>query len=107
MYEQVVTGMERGGWPTEMVIQVMVSVESFILGSALDMVAPPDMFDAGPHAAEVPSFAAAVRARDDVADARRCLPADLAFEVGLTAIVDGLRRILPTPAAQKARAAHQ
>ncbi|MEV0972887.1 TetR/AcrR family transcriptional regulator [Microtetraspora glauca] len=96
MYEQVVVGLERGGWPAEMIIPVMVSVESFILGSALDMVAPPDMFDSGPLAAEAPSFAATVRARDDAAAARRCPPADLSFEVGLGAIVDGLRRVLPT-----------
>ncbi|GAA3805063.1 TetR/AcrR family transcriptional regulator C-terminal domain-containing protein [Sphaerisporangium flaviroseum] len=99
MYDQVVTGLERGGWPAEMVIPVMVAVESFILGSALDMVAPPDMFDSGPLAAEVPAFAATVRARDGAAAARGRPPADLSFEVGLAAIIDGLRRTLRTLAA--------
>ncbi|WP_084518180.1 TetR/AcrR family transcriptional regulator [Microtetraspora niveoalba] len=94
MYEQVVVGLERGGWPAEMIIPVMVSVESFILGSALDMVAPPDMFDSGPLAAEAPSFAAAVRARDGAAAARGRPPADLSFEAGLAAIADGLRGTL-------------
>ncbi|WP_433349040.1 TetR/AcrR family transcriptional regulator [Microtetraspora malaysiensis] len=91
MYDQVVSGLERGGWPGEMIIPVMVSVESFILGSALDMVAPPDMFDSGPLSSEAPSFAAAVRARDAAAAANGRPPADLSFEVGLAAIVDGLR----------------
>ncbi|MCW2881441.1 MAG: TetR/AcrR family transcriptional regulator [Sphaerisporangium sp.] len=94
MYEQVVTGLQRGGWPTETVIPVMVAVESFILGSALDVVAPPDMFDSGPLSAEVPAFAATVRARDASAAARGRPPADLSFEVGLRAIIEGLRHTL-------------
>ncbi|KAB8182473.1 TetR/AcrR family transcriptional regulator [Microbispora catharanthi] len=94
MYEEVVAGLRRGGWPEAMVIPVMVAVESFILGSALDLVAPPDMFDAGPLAAQVPVFAATVRARDDAATSSGRPPADLSFEVGLAAIVEGLRRTL-------------
>lgn len=96
MYEQVVGGLRRGGWPEATVIPVMVAVESFILGSALDLVAPPDMFDAGPLAAEVPVFAATVRARDESAAAAGRPPADLSFEVGLAAMVEGLRALLVT-----------
>ncbi|MEU1302985.1 TetR/AcrR family transcriptional regulator [Streptomyces shenzhenensis] len=91
MYESVVAGLERGGWPIASVIPVMVGVESFVLGSALDLVAPPAMFDPGPDSPEVPRFAAAVHARDDASAAQRRPAADLAFEVSLTALVDGLR----------------
>ncbi|MGA5699722.1 TetR/AcrR family transcriptional regulator [Peterkaempfera bronchialis] len=91
MYEAVVRGLERGGWPTEAVIPVLVGVESFILGSALDLVAPPTMFDPGLDSPEVPRFTAAVRARDQAADAQRRPAADLAFEVSLLALVHGLR----------------
>jgi AcrR family transcriptional regulator len=94
MYDQVVTGLERGGWPSEMVIPVMVAVESFILGSALDVVAPPTMFDPGPLSADVPAFASAVAARDAAAAERGRPPADLAFEVGLASIIEGLRGAL-------------
>ncbi|GII94605.1 TetR/AcrR family transcriptional regulator [Sinosporangium siamense] len=91
MYDQVASGLERGGWPTPMVIPVVVAVESFILGSALDVVAPPDMFDSGPLACEVPTFAVAVHARDAAARERGVSPADLAFEIGLHSLVAGLR----------------
>ncbi|MER6504131.1 TetR/AcrR family transcriptional regulator C-terminal domain-containing protein [Streptomyces sp. NPDC001455] len=91
MYESVVAGLERGGWPTASVIPVMVGVESFILGSALDLVAPPTMFDPGPDSPEVPRFTAAVRARDESSASQARPAADLAFEVALTALVDGLR----------------
>ncbi|RMB84931.1 TetR/AcrR family transcriptional regulator [Streptomyces shenzhenensis] len=91
MYESVVAGLERGGWPIASVIPVMVGVESFVLGSALDLMAPPAMFDPGPDSPEVPRFAAAVHARDDASAAQRRPAADLAFEVSLTALVDGLR----------------
>jgi AcrR family transcriptional regulator len=91
MYDQVVTGLERGGWPSEMVIPAMVAVESFILGSALDMVAPPTMFDPGPLSADVPAFASAVAARDAAAAEGGRPPADLAFEVGLASMIEGLR----------------
>ncbi|WP_283137604.1 TetR/AcrR family transcriptional regulator [Rhizohabitans arisaemae] len=94
MYDQVAAGLERGGWPAGTVIPVLVALESFILGSALDVVAPPDMFDSGPLDAEAPTFAASVRARDAAAAARGCSPADLAFEVGLRAMTAGLRRTL-------------
>lgn len=94
MYEEVVTGLERGGWPAEMVIPVMVAVESFILGSALDMVAPATMFDPGLLSADVPAFASAVAARDAAAAGECRPPADLAFEVGLASLIEGLRGVL-------------
>lgn len=94
MYEQVVSGLKRGGWPTETVIPTMVAVESFIVGSALDMLAPPNNFDPGPLSPDVPTFTATVAARDAAAADKGCRPADLAFEVGLVALVDGLRKVL-------------
>jgi AcrR family transcriptional regulator len=92
--EQVITGLERGGWPKDIVISVMVAVESFILGSALDLVAPPSNFDPGPFRDEVPAFTESVAARDKAAADQGRPPADLAFEVGLAALIDGLRALL-------------
>ncbi|MFB7109808.1 TetR/AcrR family transcriptional regulator [Streptomyces sp. NPDC056190] len=102
MYESVVGGLERGGWPTASVIPVMVGVESFILGSALDLVAPAAMFDPGPDSPQVPRFTAAVHARDEVSAARGRPAADLAFEVALAALVDGLRARLAAETASDA-----
>ncbi|MFE7209510.1 TetR/AcrR family transcriptional regulator [Streptomyces sp. NPDC057611] len=103
MYESVVGGLERGGWPTASVIPVMVGVESFILGSALDLVAPAAMFDPGPDSPQVPRFTAAVHARDEVSAARGRPAADLAFEVALAALVDGLRARLAAETASDVR----
>ncbi|WP_290474000.1 MULTISPECIES: TetR/AcrR family transcriptional regulator C-terminal domain-containing protein [unclassified Leifsonia] len=89
MYDAVVAAMLAAGWPAAEVLPTIVAVESFILGSALDAVAPGDMFDPAGAEEEVPAFAAAYRARAAaVGDAP---PADGAFAVGLHAVLDGLR----------------
>lgn len=88
MYEQTARGFREAGWPEDEVVNSIVALENFILGSALDAVAPADMFDAGDFAEEVPVFDAAVRARA-WAD-RHASPADQAFEAGLAAMIDGL-----------------
>ncbi|MFB9375826.1 TetR/AcrR family transcriptional regulator [Kineococcus gynurae] len=85
MYEAVGAGLRAGGWPQAAVVDVIVAVESFVLGSALDASAPADIFDLGADAtARAPEFSAGVRARDAHDPARS------AFELGLDALVDGL-----------------
>lgn len=85
MYEQVCAGLAAGGWPAVLVVNVVVAVESFVLGSALDTQAPADIFDPGDLAAGAPAFTAATDARpvgDTALDA---------FELGLDALLAGLR----------------
>lgn len=89
MYDTVVAAMVRAGWPEAEVLPAIVSVESFILGSALDVVAPADMFDPAGEEAEVPAFASAYAARSSALDGTA--PADAAFALGLDAMLDGLR----------------
>jgi AcrR family transcriptional regulator len=89
MYDTVVAAMVRAGWPEQEVLPTIVAVESFILGSALDAIAPADMLDPAGAEAEVPAFSSAYRARArSLGDAP---PADAAFEIGLRALLDGLR----------------
>ncbi|MGN6427667.1 TetR/AcrR family transcriptional regulator C-terminal domain-containing protein [uncultured Leifsonia sp.] len=89
MYDTVVAAMVRGGWPEAEVLPTIVAVESFILGSALDAVAPGDMFDPAGEEDAVPAFASAYAARAAaIGDAP---PADGAFAVGLNALLAGLR----------------
>ncbi|WP_432524170.1 TetR/AcrR family transcriptional regulator [Kineococcus sp. SYSU DK006] len=88
MYERVAAGLRAGGWPEHLLVDAVVAVESFVLGSALDTQAPPDIFEPGEHAGSAPTFAAAVRARGG-GDA-----AGAAFELGLGALVAGLRAVL-------------
>ena len=91
MYEGVIEPLIAAGWPRSHVVSMMVALESFILGSALDATAPPDMFDPGPHAGDVPEFSAALYARELSLEGRS--PADEAFELGLQAMISGLREL--------------
>jgi AcrR family transcriptional regulator len=88
MYEETASGFRAAGWPEDQVVNNIVALENFILGSALDAVAPADMFDTGDFADEVPVFDAAVQARDKAGVGTS--PADQAFETGLAAMIDGL-----------------
>lgn len=100
MYDTVVAAMVRAGWPEEEVLPTIVAVESFILGSALDAVAPGDMFDPAGEEASIPAFASAYAAR--AAAIGGAPPADGAFAVGLHAILDGLRARFGEIAADRA-----
>lgn len=89
MYEEVTLGLTRAGWPPERVVPVIVALESFVYGSALDVTAPGDIFDPGALADRFPSFTTAARlAAAPTADES---PADTAFRTGLDGLIDGLR----------------
>ena len=71
-YERAVTALEDAGFPRAMVLAVITAVESFVLGSALDLVAPPVMVTgidaaATPRLAEAAAAAPAGRRRADQA----------------------------------------
>ncbi|MFH8486662.1 TetR/AcrR family transcriptional regulator [Streptomyces longisporoflavus] len=87
MYEAVVAALARGGWPQERLIGALTSVESFLLGSALDLVAPPLMIDPAGHAPRVPVLAAALESTAGDSKAGR---AEEAFAAGLDALIRGL-----------------
>ena len=90
MYDAVSAGLLRAGWPAERVLTVIVALESFILGSALDLAAAEDMLDPGPRA-DVPSFTRAYAARAQRLRGRGERSADASFELGLRAILAGFR----------------
>jgi AcrR family transcriptional regulator len=88
LYEQAATALEDAGFPRHTVLAVITAVESFVLGSALDLAAPPVMvsgIDAGatPRLAEAASATPSGRAR-----------ADQAFDLGLDALITGLHHQL-------------
>lgn len=93
MYEAVAAGFQRAGWDSARIVPAIVALESFIFGSALDAVAPADIFDAGPHGGIVPVFAEAVRKQRETGQGS----ADAAFDAGLQAIVAGLLASGPQP----------
>jgi AcrR family transcriptional regulator len=84
-YERAVTALQDAGFPLNEVLAVITAVESFVLGSALDLAAPPVMVsgidaDAAPRLAAAAAAAPSGRAR-----------ADQAFDLGLDALITGLR----------------
>lgn len=88
MYECVVQGFLAAGWDPAQVMGDMVALESFILGSALDVVAPVDMFEPGDDAPQTPGLVQVLAASAAGGDSR----ADAAFGVGLGIVIEGLAR---------------
>ncbi|MDR2255162.1 MAG: TetR/AcrR family transcriptional regulator [Arthrobacter sp.] len=88
VYEAVASALSSAGLPDARIVSVIVAFESFIFGSALDVTAPEDIFDAGAEGEEHPIFSRAVTARAALPAA----PADDAFEQGLAALL----ALLPT-----------
>lgn len=86
MYDAVVAGLRRGGWPESEVIAVVRTVEAHVLGSALDMVAPGDLLAQEAADEQFPAVYAALAAHN--ADSYGAEPS---FELGLAALLDGLR----------------
>lgn len=89
MYEEVTRGLLAAGWPRERVISTIVAVESFIYGSAMDVSAPTNIFDPGTLAEDFPLFTSAVTSNSAARSGRSS--ADDAFDVGLEALLVGLR----------------
>ena len=87
-YEQAATALQDAGLPRDIVLAVITAVESFVLGSALDLAAPPVMVT-GIDAATTPRLAEAA----DAAPAGRPR-ADQAFHLGLDALITGLHHAL-------------
>ena len=87
MYETVSAGLRKAGFPEERIISSIVALESFIFGSAFDVTAPADIFDPGSMAESTPNFTAAVQS---LAEQGHEKPADIAFSLGLEALISGL-----------------
>jgi AcrR family transcriptional regulator len=86
MYETVTAGFRGAGFPEERIVSAIVALESFIFGSAYDVTAPADIFDSGSMAESTPSFTGAVRS---LAAQGHEKPADVAFSLGLEALIAG------------------
>ncbi|MEE2523757.1 TetR/AcrR family transcriptional regulator [Pseudarthrobacter sp. J75] len=87
MYEVVSTGFRDAGIPEARIVPAIVALESFIFGSAYDVTAPAEIFDSGNMAGSTPGFTAAVRS---LAEEQHERPADVAFSLGLEALIAGI-----------------
>ena len=83
-YEQVVSGLVRGGWRRGEAVAVMRAVEAYVLGSALDIVAPETLLNRNSLPAELTEL----HANLDPADAGSW-SAQAAFDLGINALLDG------------------
>ena len=90
MYDTVAAALVRAGWPESRALSVIVALECFILGSALDLAADDDMLDPGDRP-DVPAFTGVFRARSAALHGTGIRPADDAFAIGLRAMLAGLR----------------
>ncbi|MFD5601172.1 TetR/AcrR family transcriptional regulator [Leucobacter sp. NPDC058333] len=89
-YDRIVGLLVTEGWEHAEALNILVAFESFILGSALDAAAAPDMLHAGDRD-DVPEFTAAYRDREQLVTRTGTGPADQAFEAGLGLLLRGLR----------------
>ncbi|KUF08494.1 TetR/AcrR family transcriptional regulator C-terminal domain-containing protein [Leucobacter sp. G161] len=86
MYESVIAALIRGGWAPGDAVAAMRTVEAFVLGSALDLVAPEGLLSV----ASLPADLAALHAGLS-GEAGRRASAVAAFELGFGALIEGLR----------------
>lgn len=90
VYDTLIAALMRAGWREHDALAAMVALESFALGSALDLAAPDHLLDPGARD-DVPAFRAAYEARAELHAAGGKRPAEAAFDLGLSAMIAGFR----------------
>jgi AcrR family transcriptional regulator len=90
LYRPMAASLRAGGWPDRKIVPVIVALESFIIGSALDLVAQGEItLPEGEDGSG--ALAVAVRAAREDGRERGVSAADQAFALGLEVMVEGLR----------------
>ncbi|WP_420038415.1 TetR/AcrR family transcriptional regulator C-terminal domain-containing protein [Leucobacter komagatae] len=89
-YERIAAAMRRDGYPEHRIVPAIVAIESFVIGSALDSLAPEDNLRPVDNARLAPHLTAAEHAARAYASARARSAVDETFEFGLAALVAGL-----------------
>lgn len=83
-YDRMVMLLEEVGFPVDHAMEVLTAVESFVIGSALDLAAPDVMWEI-PEGVEVPRLAEALASQRDAVHR-----AEAAFECGLRMMLAGV-----------------
>lgn len=95
-YERIVASMRRDHFPEHRIVPALIALESFIIGSALDALAPESNLNPGKHALVAPELnRAELAARDFAHERGRTLPNEI-FEFGLATLIAGLRALNET-----------
>ncbi len=92
-YERIVAAFERDGYPSDLIVPALVALESFIIGSALDALTPPDNLRPVHEPERAPTLLRTEAAARSAASAAGITPAQRTFEFGLRALVAGLRAV--------------
>lgn len=87
MYEQVAAAFVAFGMDARRALLTIEAIEAFLLGSATDVHAPADIYDPGELAHRAPTVAQGFEGLGTT-------PQDVAFEVGLAALLAGLASTL-------------
>ncbi|QIK63177.1 TetR/AcrR family transcriptional regulator [Leucobacter viscericola] len=90
-YNRIAAAFRRDNYPEHRIVPAIIALESFIIGSALDALAPQDNLRPSREPAEAETLAAAESAARDHAAARGETVAESSFEFGLHALIAGLR----------------
>jgi len=86
MYDDIATVLSDAGIPTGRLLDVITVLDSFVIGSALDVAAPDQVWDAAQ--ARTPVLVAAIEAAG-----QGRVRADRAFELGLDLLLGALARL--------------
>lgn len=92
-YERVIAAFVRDGYPQHLIVPAFVAIESFIIGSALDAIAPADNMAPGNGVEIAPLLTKAEAASSRAAEVRGVTPSAAAFDFGLRALVAGLQAL--------------
>ncbi|MBB2947516.1 AcrR family transcriptional regulator [Actinoplanes lutulentus] len=88
MYDDIATVLSEAGVPTAQLLDVITVLDSFVIGSALDIAAPDQVWD--PANARTPVLVKAIEAAGEGRPR-----ADRAFELGLDLILGSLKSFAP------------
>lgn len=90
-YERIAAAMRRDGYPEHRIVPALVAIECFVIGAALDSLAPEDNLRPLSNTSVVPVLTASERAARTAAGAQGLEVAEATFEFGLAALIAGLR----------------
>lgn len=86
MYGVMATILRRSGVPDDLLLDAITIMDSYVLGAALDVAAPDEVWDSG--AATSDAMRAAIQAAPTGRER-----ADRSFDIGLRVVLDGLRAL--------------
>lgn len=90
-YNRIAESFRRDNYPEHRIVPAIIALESFIIGSALDALAPQDNLRPTRAPAQAEALATAEHAARDHAAAQGGTVAETSFEFGLQALIAGLR----------------